>query len=127
MSWKVERSETFDRWWKKEGVDDSNYRFYEAALVEFQNIPLPHNVQTQIFKNKSYECWVTRQPDKARKRGKSGGFRVVLILDLEEKRLILQGIFRRDNLGYKGSPGKRDGAYGDLIDSLAVEFIEAAP
>jgi hypothetical protein len=125
MSWKVERSETFDKWWKKESVDDANYRFYEAAFAEFQNIPLPHNLQALIFKNKSYECWVTRQPDKARNVGKSGGLRVVLILDLEEKRLILQGVFRREHLGFKGSPGKRDGAYSDLIDSLAVEFIEA--
>ena len=125
MSWSVERSESFNKWWKKEDVADSNYKSYEIALGEFQNTSVPHDVQVRIFKNTSYECWVTRQPDKARKQGKSGGFRVVLILDLEEKRLILQGIFRRDHLSYKGSSGKHNQAYDTLIADLAKEFIEA--
>ncbi len=125
MSWTVERSESFDKWWKKEKVADANYKNYATALAEFQNVPLPHNVQVQIFSNTSYECWVTRQPDKARQVGRSGGFRVVLILDLEERRLILQGIFRRDHLSYADSSGKYDDAYDTLIADLASNFTEA--
>lgn len=125
MAWTVSRSESFDKWWKKEKVADSNFKYYEAALAEFQNVPLPHNIQSQIFQNTSYECWITRQPDKARGVGKSGGFRVVLVLDLEEKRLILQGIFRRDHLSYHGNSGKYDIAHATLIADLAREFIEA--
>lgn len=125
MAWRVERTASFDKWWKKENVDEGNYQYHERALEEFQNIPLPHNVQTCIFRNTSFECWATRLPDKVRKRGKSGGFRVILVLDLEEKTLLLQGIFRRDHLSYQGSGGKHDGAYNDLIKSLAQEFVEA--
>lgn len=125
MSWQVQRTDSFDKWWKKEKVEDSNYKYHLQSLEVFQNISLPHNLQSCIFKNTSFECWVTRLPDKARQRGKSGGFRVVLILDLEEKCMFLQGIFRRDHLGYKGSGGKRDDAYDDLIKTLAQEFVEA--
>ncbi|MDO8552092.1 MAG: hypothetical protein Q7S01_01020 [bacterium] len=124
MAWRVERTASFDKWWKKESVDEGNYQYHERALEEFQNIPLPHNVQTCFFRNSSFECWVTRLPDKVRKRGKSGGFRVILVLDLEEKTLLLQGIFRRDHLSYQGSGGKHDDAYNYLIKALAQEFVE---
>lgn len=125
MAWKITRTESFDKWWKKENVDESNFKFHKKALEDFRNIPLPHNVQTNIFKNSSFECWVTRLPDKARKRGKSGGFRVVLVLDLEDDEMLLQGIFRRDNLSFKGQGGKYDDAYEELVKNLAQEFVHA--
>jgi hypothetical protein len=125
MAWQVERTESFDKWWKKEKIDDNNFRFHKTALEEFKNITLPHNVQSCIFRNTSFECWVTRLPDKLRQQGKSHGFRVVFILDLEEKRLLLQGIFRRSNLGYKGSGGKYDESYDNLVKILAQQFVEA--
>jgi mRNA-degrading endonuclease RelE of RelBE toxin-antitoxin system len=125
MAWKVERTESFDKWWKKEVVGDGNYKYHKQALADFQNTALPHHeVQVRIFQNASYECWVTRLPDKMRKKGKSGGFRVVLVLDLEEKVLYLQGIFRRGHLSYKGNGGKHDEAYAELLKNLAREFVE---
>jgi len=125
MTWKIQRTESFDKWWKKEKVSDSNYHYYEKALQDFRNISLPHNVQVSIFRNSSFECWVTRLPDKARKQGKSGGLRVVFILDLEENVLLLQGIFRRDNLGYQGQSGKYDQIYEQLLKDLARQFVQA--
>lgn len=124
MTWRVERSENFNKWWKKECVEDANYQYHEHALGDFQNTSLPHSVQSCIFRNTSFECWVTRLPDKVRKQGKSGGFRVVLVLDLEEKVLWLQGIFRRNHLSWQGSSGKHDEAYALLVKALAQEFIE---
>jgi mRNA-degrading endonuclease RelE of RelBE toxin-antitoxin system len=125
MAWRVERTESFDKWWKKEQVDDRNYHYFEKALVEFQNTTLPHhNVQSCLFRNASFECWTTRLPDKANNRGKQGGFRAILILDLDEKVLYLQGIFARDHLSYKGSGGKHDDALATLIKNLAAEFID---
>ena len=125
MSWKIQRTDSFDKWWKKENIEDSNYKYHETALQEFRNIPLPHNMQTSIFKNISFECWVTRLPDKARKTGKRGGFRIVFIIDLEDEIILLQGIFRRDHLSYQGSGGKHDDAYSELIKDLAGEFVQA--
>jgi len=124
MTWRVQRTEGFDKWWKRESVEDGNYRYHEAALEEFENVPLPHNRQSCIFRNASFECWVTRLPDKMRRQGKSHGFRVLLILDLEEKILLLQGIFRRSNLDFQGQSGKHQGAYDELVKVLAREFVE---
>lgn len=124
MSWRVERSESFDKWWKKESVEDGNFHYHKKALEEFQNISLPHHLQSCLFRNASFECWVTRLPDKVRRQGKSGGFRVVLTLDLEEKVLWLQGIFRRVHLGWQGSRGKYDESYAMLVKALAQEFID---
>jgi len=125
MAWKVQRTESFDKWWRKESVDDQNFTYHERALQDFQTINMPHHVSVKVFQNSSYECWVTRLPDKMRNKGKSGGFRVVLVLDLEEKILSLQGIFRRENLGFKNSAGKHDDRYEELIKDLAKEFVEA--
>ncbi|MDO8521120.1 MAG: hypothetical protein Q7S52_03320 [bacterium] len=122
MAWVIKRTESFDKWWKKEDVEDGNYKFHEKALQEFRNIPLPHNVQTNIFKNASFECWITRLPDKDRNKGKSGGFRVVLVLDIEDDVMLLQGIFRRDNLSFQGQGGKYDDAHKQLLKDLAREF-----
>ncbi len=124
MTWKIQRTESFDKWWKKEKVSDSNFHYYEKALQDFRNIALPHNVQVSIFRNSSFECWVSRLPDKARKQGKSGGLRVVFVLDLEENLLLLQGIFRRENLGFQGQGGKYDEAYKELLNDLARQFAQ---
>jgi len=124
MTWKIQRTESFDKWWKKEKVSDSNFNYYEKALHDFRNITLPHNVQVSIFRNSSFECWVSRLPDKARKQGKSGGLRVVFVLDLEENLLLLQGIFRRENLGFQGQGGKYDEAYKELLNDLARQFAQ---
>ncbi len=123
MTWQIEKSDTFNKWWKKESVDENNYAGHERSLQEFQNIPLPHNVQSCIFKNKSFQCWVTRLPDRARKQGKSGGFRVVVVLDLEDKVLHLQGIFRRDHLKFEGCGGKYQSQYDELLGELAKAFV----
>lgn len=123
MLWRVERSASFDKWWEKADVADGNFPYHKRALEEFQNIPLPHAVQVCLFKNTSFECWETRLPDKIRQQGKSGGFRVILVLDLEEKIMWLQGIFRRAHLGWKGNSGKYDNAHTDLIKALAQEFV----
>ncbi len=125
MSWKIQKTDSFDKWWKKEDIEDSNYKYHERALMDFRNVSLPHNLQSCLFKNTSFECWVTRLPDKARKRGKSGGFRVIFIIDIEEETILLQGIFRRDNLSYKGGGGKYDEAFELLIKELAQKFVEA--
>jgi len=125
MAWRVQRTESFDKWWRKEKVEDGNYQYHQAALEEFQNIPLPHNVQSCLFRNASFECWVTRMPDKMRRQGKSHGFRVLLVLDLEEKFLFLQGIFRRSSLDWQGQSGKHQDGYDTLVKELAREFVEA--
>ncbi|KKS37391.1 MAG: hypothetical protein UU98_C0014G0013 [Parcubacteria group bacterium GW2011_GWD2_42_14] len=122
ITWYVHRTEVFNKWWEKEGVNNENYVYHERALTQFQNIYLPHNLQVCIFKNSSYECWVTRLPDKAGGKGKSGGFRVVLVLDLEEELLLLQGIFRRTHLQFNGNSGKYDKQYKALLKALASEF-----
>ena len=123
MVWKVQRTESFDKWWKKEKVEESNYKYHKKALQEFRNIPLPHNVQISIFKNSSFECWIARLPDKARRQGKSRGFRVVFILDIEDDILLLQGIFRRGNLEWTGQGGKYDEVYEQLLKNLAQQFV----
>ena len=96
MEWKVERTQTFDKWWDKEGVANGNYKYHEEALKQFNNrISLTHDVQCPFFRNIHYECWSVRMPDKIRHQGKRGGFRVVFVIDLNEKILFLQGIMQQ--------------------------------
>lgn len=123
MEWEVVETEVFEKWRKKETISDKDSGFHKRALQNFANLSLPHNVQTCHFKTTRYQCWESRLPDKARNKGKSGGFRVVFILDLEDKRLLLQGIFRREHLDYKGSSGKYTGHHTDLLNDLKKEFI----
>jgi hypothetical protein len=123
-AWLVKRSASFDHWSRREHVHHANAEYQAEVLARFRNVSLPHNLQSPVFKNLRFECWVTRLPDKQRNEGKSGGFRVVLVLDLEKRILWLKGIFRRSHLGFRRSPGKYDRAYEELIKTLAREFAE---
>jgi len=68
--------------------------------------------------------WQIQRTESFDKWWKKGGFRLVIILDLEEGAILLQGIFRRNNLGYKGQAGKYDEAYENLVKDLAGQFIQ---
>ncbi len=123
MQWEVVVTEGYEKWRKKENVTDVVFGYHKQALHDFCNVNLHHNVQSCHFKTDRYQCWESRLPDKERNKGKSGGFRVVFILDLEDKVLLLQGIFRREHLDWKGSSGKYTNQHLSLLDDLKREFI----
>lgn len=122
MIWKVRKTPAFDNWWKKEKVDDGNFKHHAQALAVFENVPVPNDKRSLIFQTPRFQCWVTRLPDKVRRQGSSEGFRVVLILDIEDKTLLLMGIFRRKNLDFRQSTGKYQNQYDDLIADLKNQF-----
>jgi hypothetical protein len=121
--WDVVETETFQKWRKKAGIEDEQFEFLLEAFKEFRNVDLGHEVQSCLFRTERYQCWRQRLPDIVRKTGKSGGFRAIFVLDLEDKKLLLQGIFRRNHLDFKGSSGKYQHQHDSLLEELVKGLI----
>ena len=46
-------------------------------------------------------------------------------LEIEDEAMLLQGIFRKDNIWYKSQDGKYDEVCEELLKNLAKEFVHA--
>ena len=66
--------------------------------------------------------FVVKIPNPARKQGKSGGFRLIMLYNTKENIAKIGKIFRRTDLNYKGSSGKYQKEYdrylADLCDTI---------
>lgn len=62
--------------------------------------------------------FVVRIPNPVRKQGKSGGFRLIMLYDTKKNISKIGKIFRRTDLDYKGSGGKRQAEYDGYITDL---------
>jgi mRNA-degrading endonuclease RelE of RelBE toxin-antitoxin system len=123
MEWTIIETEGFKKWCKKNGVDEETISFFKRPLQQFDKGVRIHEKQTRLVSDDVYEIWYVRMPDKKFEAGKKSGFRIVFVLDIEEKILILEGIFRRKFLNYKTETGKFQSNFETLIDDLAFQYI----
>lgn len=65
-----------------------------------------------------FEAWAAGIPDPESNRGKSGGFRVVYFLDINEGTINLDFIEKRKNLGFKNEGRHRKDRYQGYIAEL---------
>jgi hypothetical protein len=102
--WSIEESCKFNDWCKTESISNEVINSLKVALIEFRRQPT--NRTKTLFRKGFYEIWDIHVPDPENNSGVSGGFRLVIRLDVETKRIILEIIIRRQNLQWKGSSGK---------------------
>ena len=125
MSWtpqKIEKSGDFKKSLKGTKMKEDE----ESLLVESiclwlssKNDLLRNTVSNKLLyqKNGRY-IFTVKIPSPTRKRGKSGGFRLIMLYDTVQGFAEIGKIFKRSDLDYKGGGGKHHLEYDNYITYL---------
>jgi hypothetical protein len=74
-----------------------------------------------------FEIWVVRVPNPEANKGKSGGYRLVLFLDLTEKTINLEYLEERDEMGFRDEAPKKRDKYSAFIEELKAVLSSKDP
>jgi len=114
--WIIKKTDSFDYWLNKEGIDGDLENRFKKTLFEFGRNPTKRS--KPLFQKGFYEVWEMHLPDKENNKGKSSGFRTMIRLNINTREIHLDVIIRRRNLNYKENSGK----YQSNWDSYLKDF-----
>jgi hypothetical protein len=123
MSWILVEREMFVRMCDDCEISDLVREQIKLWAPTFQNT-YQLSRQKKVFwtTNNRFEIWVVRLPNPEANKGKRGGFRLVLFLDLNERTINLEYIEERDEMGFKDEGVKKKNKYSAFIEDLK-EFL----
>lgn len=127
MAWILVEREQFVRMCEKLGVSS---RVREAITIWASSVKRSEAPrQKLVFRspNNRYEAWAAGIPNPDANKGKSGGYRVVFFIDLNERSLNLDFIEERDHLGFKNEGDRRKQKYNDYISEVKKELTRRDP
>jgi len=114
--WIIEKSILFEKWLEKESVDRGLTSRLEMTLLDFRRESTKRT--KPIFRKDFYEIWDIHVPDKKNNTGKSSGFRMMLKLNFESKKMIFEVIIRRQHLDWRRSKGKHQDKWGNYLQEF---------
>lgn len=119
MSWILVEREMYVRMCDENAVSDEVREQVRAWAPTFQHAyQLSRQKKIYWSPHNIFEVWSVGIPNPDANKGKSGGFRLVLFLDLMGKTINLDFIERRDELGFKNEGSKKKDKYHSYIESL---------
>lgn len=123
MSWVYVEREQFVRMCEKIGVS-STVRDAIRSWAPTVSRTFELSRQKLVYRSPKnrYEAWAAGIPNPDSNRGKSGGYRVVYFLDIEECTINLDFIEDRKELGFKDEGQRKKGKYNDYILELKAEL-----
>lgn len=83
----------------------------------------PRNSRPFISPNNIFEIWMARIGNPDANKGKSGGFRFIYYIVVNEKKLFVDLIENRKNLDYKGSSGRNQKKWDCHFAELKKELL----
>jgi len=83
----------------------------------------PRNKRPFISPNNIFEIWMAGIGNPDANKGKSGGFRFIYYIIINEKKLFVDLIENRKNLDYKGSSGKNQKKWDEHFIELKKELL----
>ena len=69
-----------------------------------------------------FEIWVAKIPNPDANKGKSGGYRLIYYIYIEEQKLFVDKIENRKNLDYKRAKGKNQKKWNKYLSTLKKEL-----
>src|SRR5260370_14497638 len=115
--WIVVEREQYIRSCGECDVPDSVREQIKSWAPDFSNnYELPRQKKIYWTTVHRFEIWSVGIPNPEANKGKSGGFRLILFLDLTERTINLEFIEERDNLGYKDEGHRKKYKYNAFVD-----------
>ena len=71
-----------------------------------------------------FEIWVAKIPNPDANKGKSGGYRLIYYIYIEEQKLFVDKIENRKNLDYKREKGKNQKKWNNHLVTLKKELLK---
>ena len=125
MSWILVERESYVRMCDGNNVSDEVREYIKAWAPTFQNIyELSRQKKIYWSPHNIFEIWSVGIPNPNANKGKSGGFRLILFLDLTGKTINLDFIEPRDELGFKKEGPKKKSKYQEYIVALKSALNE---
>ena len=76
----------------------------------------PHHQTKKIGEKTGKYIFDVRIPNPSRKKGKSGGFRLIMFYHYANKTAEIGKIFKRSDLDWKGEGGKKQNEFDEYIE-----------
>jgi hypothetical protein len=125
MNWILVERETYVRMCDENCISDEVREQVRAWAPTFQNTyQLARQKKVYWSPRNTFEIWSVGIPNPDANKGKSGGFRVVLFLDLVGRTINLDFIEPRDEIGYKQEAPKKKDKYQRYVEALKNALTE---
>lgn len=122
--WNYIETEDFIRSCEENNVSqDVNDSIKEWAKSVRRQIT-PRNKRPFISPRNIFEIWIAGIGNPDANKGKSGGYRFIYYIHINERKLFVGRIEERKNLDYKGSKGKNQKKWDKHLIGLKKKLLE---
>jgi len=122
--WIVEKTQNFHKSSDRIRISQEAIEAIEEWAKSVYKIQAPNFRCCHRSLDKKFEIWNAKIPDKQNRKGKSGGFRLIVFFVLDECTVYLDLIERRNELGGKSERPKDQQTYNAYLDSLKSRLYE---
>ena len=121
--WNYIETEEFIRSCEKTGISQNVKDAIEQWAKTVKRQITPRNKKFFLSPRNIFEIWIAGIGNPDANKGKSGGYRFIYYLLLEERKIFIDKIDDRKNLDYKGSNGKNQKKWNERLVELKKESL----
>jgi mRNA-degrading endonuclease RelE of RelBE toxin-antitoxin system len=122
MSWVYVEREKFIRMCEKKRISVAVREAIESWAPTVSRFELSRQKLIYRSPQNRYEAWAAGIPNPESNKGKSGGYRVVYFLDIQNRTTNLDFIEERSELGFCDEGTRKKDKYNDYIRELKDEL-----
>jgi len=122
--WNYIETESFIRSCEKNNISQKVKDSIREWAKSIRRQITPRNKRPFISPHNIFEIWIAGIGNPDANKGKSGGYRLMYYLHINEWKLFVDIIEERKNLDYKGSRGKNQKKWDKHFAELKKELLE---
>lgn len=122
--WNYIETEDFVRSCERNNISQDVKVSIEGWAKSVRRQITPRNKRPFISPNNIFEIWIAGIGNPDAKKGKSGGYRFVYYIHIEERKLFVDRIEERKNLDWKRSTGKEQKKWDKHFIELKKELLK---
>lgn len=122
--WNYIETEDFIRYCEENNVSQNVKDAIKEWAKSVKRQITPRNTRPFISPHNIFEIWIARIGNPNANKGKSGGYRFIYYIHINERKLFIDRIEERKNLNYKGSRGKNQKKWDNHFIELKKKLLE---